>query len=629
VWYSWIAPADGTVRVHCPSRPIAVYSGSSVSNLAVVAPVNPATFDDLVFQAAAGTEYEIPVAGAWWLPDDFTLSIVMPKAQIASPTNGAAFPLPANIEIVARTIDIDGAVVSVSFFDGTNLLTTVTNAPFQMEYPNVPAGSHRLSLQVTDENGLTTTSEPIEARVKPANDDFAQRIMLSGAAASFVADNSGATSESGESPPGGASGRTLWWTWTAPSNGIVTVTTSVFFAEGAPATPTPNAAFLQPPTGADTSPVRPKSAIIVDPGFPNPPGPTTGPLIGIYTGTALTDLSLYASNSAWFSSWFVPGEWCVLPSISFPVVRGQSYQLSFDGVNGSFGSATVAFAFAPPPVPPSAPVNDNFAQATLLSGSSLTIAGTTAAASRELGEPSHGVGPAARTVWYSWTAAASGTVQVAATASGSSALAVGVYAGSLLWNLIQLSVGSGETSFYAVAGTTYRIAVAGPDGLEAGFSLALKASPPPPTIDASHTTRLSNGSYQVRVAGVLGQSFVVQASSDSRNWVTIRTDTLLGNYLDFLDSAAAAFQQRFYRVLPLDEAFNYRPFILLAPSLQADAEFSLHLAGMPGQPFRLQTSTNLLDWSDLTGGILANERFDFTDQDAPKFPRRFYRALKQ
>jgi hypothetical protein len=50
---------------------------------------------------------------------------------------------------------------------------------------------------------------------------------------------------------------------------------------------------------------------------------------------------------------------------------------------------------------------------------------------------------------------------------------------------------------------------------------------------------------------------------------------------------------------------------------------------MSGQPFRVQVTTNFMDWSDLTSGILVNQVFDFTDPNAPQFNSRFYRAIKQ
>ena len=623
VWYSWIAPANGTVRVHCPSRPCAVYSGGSISNLTVVARVNTDNFNDLVFTATAGTEYEIAVAGAWWLADDFTLSLVMPKAQIASPTIGAAFPMPANFEIIARTIDIGGAVVSVSFFDGTNLIAAATNAPFQRECLNIPAGIHQLSLQSTDVNGFTSSSEPVEIRVEPTNDDFAQRFTITNTPASFVADNSGATVEPGEYWPGGASLRTLWWSWTAPANGIVTVATSAFSTTAEVVTATPNTQALPAGALADKSIVSSSSVIIIGPGFGNPPGPTTGPLVNVYTGSAVTNLNLCASNSVWFSSWLNSGEWYVLPSMSFPVVGGQTYQLSLDGLYGSYGSAELNFSFAPSPLPPA---NDNFATATILSGSSLTTNGTTVGATTEFGEPSSGSDPAARTVWYSWTAAASGNVEVTASADNYSDLNVGVYAGSSLWTLTPVATGSDQVSFYALAGTTYKIVAAGPSGLATGFSLALNGPPPPPNLVA---TRQSNGGYQLQVTGVVGQSFVIQASSDSMHWVTIRTDTLTGTHLNFTDTTAASSRQRYYRILALDAQFNDQPFVLLPPSIDPAAGFTLHLAGMSGQPFRVQVTTNFMNWSDLTSGILVNNEFDFSDPNAHQFNSRFYRASKQ
>jgi hypothetical protein len=322
----------------------------------------------------------------------------------------------------------------------------------------------------------------------------------------------------------------------------------------------------------------------------------------------------------------------VLPAFQFPVDEGQTYQISLDGVNGSMGLATVGFSFmpAPPPVPPPAPpANDNFAQRIVLTGSSLDVGGTTVAATREPGEPSHGTDSAARTVWYSWTAPASGTVALGTSDAANTDLALGVYAGDVLWNLIPVTTSFDSAEFYALAGTTYQIAVAGPGGLETAFDLTLNAPPPPPSIDPTNTVRLLNGTYQVRVTGVLGQSFIVQASSNSRDWVTIRTDTLLGSYLDFIDTAAAHYPRRFYRVLSLDATFGQPPFRIVAPGSATYAGFSLRIAGMSGQPFRLQASTNLLDWIELTSGILVNDAFDFTDGDTARFDRRFYRALKQ
>jgi hypothetical protein len=60
----------------------------------------------------------------------------------------------------------------------------------------------------------------------PANDNFASRQVLSGAAVSVEATNVGATMESGESYLGGLYGATVWYSWTAPVAGWVRVETT-------------------------------------------------------------------------------------------------------------------------------------------------------------------------------------------------------------------------------------------------------------------------------------------------------------------------------------------------------------------------------------------------------------------
>ena len=66
------------------------------------------------------------------------------------------------------------------------------------------------------------------AVAQPANDQFANRITLSGGNLSTTGSNGGAGTESGEpSRVGGARyGATVWWRWTAPANGTVSIDTS-------------------------------------------------------------------------------------------------------------------------------------------------------------------------------------------------------------------------------------------------------------------------------------------------------------------------------------------------------------------------------------------------------------------
>jgi hypothetical protein len=160
----------------------------------------------------------------------------------------------------------------------------------------------------------------------------------------------------------------------------------------------------------------------------------------------------------------------VLSPFTFPVVIGQTYQISLDGVNGSYGAATINFSFAPlppPPPPSSVPANDSFVQRTFLVGGNIATNGTTLGATLELTDPDLGYGLDARTVWYSWTARASGTTFIETDPNQFPTYVsaqFGVYAGSTPGSLIPITMGSdyNGANFYALAGTAYQIEVATP-----------------------------------------------------------------------------------------------------------------------------------------------------------------------
>jgi hypothetical protein len=86
------------------------------------------------------------------------------------------------------------------------------------------------------------------------------------------------------------------------------------------------------------------------------------------------------------------------------------------------------------------PANDAFLQAKTLSGYSTSLSGWTAGATREPKEPAHGGGAAHSSVWYSWTAPASGPANF------------GVYAEEVVFNLGVYS-GDGLQSLRRVPGT--------------------------------------------------------------------------------------------------------------------------------------------------------------------------------
>src|ERR1017187_1063088 len=62
---------------------------------------------------------------------------------------------------------------------------------------------------------------------QPANDMFANRIVITGTSIVVTGSSVGATRETGEPyHAGNTGGASVWWSWTAPSVGTVTISTA-------------------------------------------------------------------------------------------------------------------------------------------------------------------------------------------------------------------------------------------------------------------------------------------------------------------------------------------------------------------------------------------------------------------
>ena len=115
----------------------------------------------------------------------------------------------------------------------------------------------------------------------------------------------------------------------------------------------------------------------------------------------------------------------------------------------------------------SAPSNDNFAGRRVISGTQSNVTGTNVGATRESAEPSYLVSNGGKSVWYSWTAPASGTATVDTQQSNFDTI-LAVYTGSSLSSLSVIATNDDSSTnqqsrvtFTATAGTVYQIAVDG------------------------------------------------------------------------------------------------------------------------------------------------------------------------
>jgi thiol-disulfide isomerase/thioredoxin len=113
-----------------------------------------------------------------------------------------------------------------------------------------------------------------------------------------------------------------------------------------------------------------------------------------------------------------------------------------------------------------APINDNFADAAALAGSSVIKTGSNAGATAEFNEPDHDGWGAYASVWFQWTAAENGFVTVS-TAGSSFDTILDAFTGSDLSGLQLVtsnddqddSIVTSRIRFVATAGTTYYFAI--------------------------------------------------------------------------------------------------------------------------------------------------------------------------
>ncbi len=144
-----------------------------------------------------------------------------------------------------------------------------------------------------------------ELGAAPVNDAFANRIVLSGTNITVTGSTVGATKEPGEPyHAGAAGGASVWWSWTAPREGTVTISTA---------------------------------------------GSSFDTVLGVYTGATVSALTEVASNDD------DPNSTALTSKVVFDVVPLTTYQIAVDGYSGDFGSISLQVRLGPVQPPQQAP----------------------------------------------------------------------------------------------------------------------------------------------------------------------------------------------------------------------------------------------------------------------------------
>lgn len=104
-------------------------------------------------------------------PISVTVNAGPPTVSITSPTNGAAFTVPATIAVTATASSSAGYISKLDFFDGGTLLSTYTapantaSVTYTLTLTGVTAGSHSYTVKATDSLSAATTSSPVTVTV--------------------------------------------------------------------------------------------------------------------------------------------------------------------------------------------------------------------------------------------------------------------------------------------------------------------------------------------------------------------------------------------------------------------------------------------------------------------------------
>jgi hypothetical protein len=516
VWFSWTPSTSGPISISTCSpfgnldSLLAVYTGSSLGALMPVAanddgsapgqsPECRWTDSEVRFVADAGTTYRIAVDGASETVGRFNLRLrgrplndgfSSPRtigpglpSYTSQTTNAMATKEPGEPDHAG---DPGGHSVWYSWTptgSGRALLSTCNHESgidtVLAVYTGADLGS--LTPVASNDDGADPSCRPSDSEVTldysagttyriavdskndsqgrfdlnleaPApNDDFSNAQPLGPALPVFA---SGSTKFAGKQPgepdhAGAAGGHSVWYSWTAPSAGEVTISACAY-VESAPA-----------------------------------------PLLAVYTGAAVGALTPVASAAATGSGCSGNGA-----AVQFAAAAGTTYRIAVDGQGGGGG---FALEIQGPPA------NDDFATPEVLGPNPMTTGGQTRLATKQPGEPDHAGDAGGHSLWFSWTPASTGPIDL--TACGNSReldTLLAVYTGADLGSLTEVAAnddtaaepaselcdssrGASLVEFTAVAGTTYRIAVDGKGGGTGQFVLAFEPAAANDDFDAPQT----------------------------------------------------------------------------------------------------------------------------------------------
>jgi alpha-tubulin suppressor-like RCC1 family protein len=621
------------------------------------------------------TNVQLAGSGVYSLAVSNLLGVADSVNAVLTVSNSAPVILtqPASVSVTweANALFTVGATGSLPLsyqwqFNGVRLPGATNNSLLITNITGTNLGNYLVLL--TNAYG-STTSSLAALNFFPTNDAFSNRLTIVGLTNTINASSLYATKEPGEpNHAGNVGGSSVWWTWTAPTNGLATVNTF---------------------------------------------GSSFDTLLAVYTGSSVANLSVVASND--------DSGVLLTSQVSFPAVMGTAYQIAVDGCNGAAGSiflqvqegpfgppiitaqpqsqtgtlgASATFSVGASGVGPlsyqwqsnsvpllgatnalltlynlqaanaaayrvvvtnpyggvtssnavlslvAGPPNDMFANRIPIVGLASTVAGSNVFATKEPGEPDHGGNSGGSSVWWTWTAPTNGTAALNTLGSAFETV-LAVYTGNVVSNLTLVAADDGYSGyrdynesvvdFAAVQGTAYQIAVDGFDGATGNIMLNLQETPYSPTVSGVVPLLLKAAvqgkSLVLSFNSSPGLSYTIQYKNSLKTagWLVLTNVLATGTNTVCHDSITNS-PQRFYRIAPATAL----PTIVLRGTLFGKLQQGLLLSfnSSTGVNYTVQFTTNLpgASWQTLTN-LTATATNTICGDYVTNSPRRFYRVM--
>lgn len=558
IWWSWQAPFSGWVDLSLTASypiPLEVFTGGTLPDLQLVPYQNYNPNYGLTtaaFEAEADTVYHIRATGIRAFqngklvtmngPIDLSLALSTLQASVGSPTLIGQ----QNVTVLVQTNAQFEDPVSLTFSTGS-ISGTIFGPPWQYTFTNVPPGLYQVTVAGTNADGAPVFAPPFTLRVKPQNDDFADRIPMPPTPGGPDGSFAGATLEPGEPKLSSSDTASTWFYWTPTNTAPFEVTlyhgslqifdgdtlaslhllkaatkgsfvfnavsnqtyqlrcsttsdpeTSTYVVVFARKYTNDNFADRTTLTGTNVTFIADNSAATTQPGEPPPHLPSlwwtwTSPGNGyIIVTRSNMDFSLPVYLGIYTGTTFKTMQIVYAEtnlgeppaSVLVPVYGGTNYQIAADA---SLTLADTLVSFNLQFVPLS--TNNSFANRIQLIDTNLVFGGENYSAAIETNQPPGT--PAEAALWWEWTATNSGDATINDLA-GSIQPWVYIYSGpdtnsltNLFANVTYYQVPTSQT-FYVQAGQTYYIS-AGSNGTARG-QFVLQLIPPalPPNDNSSN-----------------------------------------------------------------------------------------------------------------------------------------------